>query len=82
MARGETRAVTVSNSRYDVAWWRRYLPEGEAGLADRSSAPRRCRRRTARRLERLICALRLAENLGPHGIGWRLGYPAPRYMPC
>ena len=56
-------------------WWRRYLAEGEAGLADRNSAPRRCRRRTARRLQRIICALRLAENLGPHGIGWRLGIP-------
>ncbi len=56
-------------------WWRRYLAEGEAGLADHSSAPRRCRRRTPRRLERIICALRLAENLGPHVIGWRLGIP-------
>lgn len=63
-------------SRATVAkWWRRYLAEGESGMADRISAPRRCRRRTARRLERIICALRLAENLGPHVIGWRLGIP-------
>ena len=58
-----------------VKWWRRYLAEGEAGMTDHSSAPRRCRRRTAHRMERIICALRLAENLGPHGIGWRLGIP-------
>ncbi len=63
-------------SRSTVAkWWRRYLGEGESGMADRTSAPRRCRRRTTRRLERIICALRLAENLGPHVIGWRLGIP-------
>ena len=63
-------------SRATVAkWWQRYLAEGEFGMADHTSAPRRCRRRTARRLERIICALRLAENLGPHVIGWRLGIP-------
>ncbi len=63
-------------SRATVAkWWRRYLREGEAGLADRSSAPRRSRRRVSDRLARIICGLRLSENLGPHMIGWRLQVP-------
>ena len=36
-------------SRGTVAkWWNRYVAEGEAGLVDRSSRPRRCPARTRR----------------------------------
>lgn len=57
-------------------WWARFRAEGWAGLADRSSRPRRCPRRTPRRLERKVEQLRRTKKLGPARIGWRLGMAA------
>ena len=63
-------------SRATVAKWiRRRREEGEAGLEDRTSAPRRNPRLTPPELVRLICGLRLARNWGPHRIAWMLGVP-------
>lgn len=52
---------------------RRYREEGEAGLCDRSSRPRRSPRLTPPRLARAICALRRSRGMGPHKISWHLG---------
>ena len=54
-------------------WWRRWLAEGEAGLQDRSSRPRRSPTRVSARVERKIERLRRRRKLGPMRIGWRLG---------
>ena len=54
-------------------WVRRYAAHGEAGLADRGSAPHRHPRRTPPELERDICAVRRSQGFGPHRIGWALG---------
>ena len=63
-------------SRATVAKWvRRHREEGEAGLEDRSPAPRRNPRLTPPDLVRHICALRRARNWGPHRIGWLLRIP-------
>lgn len=57
-------------------WARRYRAEGEAGLADRSSRPRTCPRRTPEAMELAIVAARLAEHAGPAVLAGRLGLPA------
>ncbi|MHB1065799.1 MAG: IS481 family transposase [Georgenia sp.] len=54
-------------------WWRRWLAEGESGLRDRSSRPRRSPRRTPRATERRIERLRRRWKLGPVRIANRLG---------
>jgi transposase InsO family protein len=46
-------------------WWKRWQTEGDAGLADRSSRPRRCPHQTSRQLERRIERLRRSRKLGP-----------------
>ena len=51
----------------------RWLAEGEAGLQDRSSRPRRSPTRVPARVERKIERLRRRRKLGPMRIGWRLG---------
>lgn len=57
-------------------WWRRWLAEGEEGLQDRSSRPRRCPNRTPAGLERRILALRSRRKLGPARIASILDLPA------
>src|SRR5512144_2535299 len=57
-------------------WARRYRAEGEAGLADRSSRPRTCPRRTPEAMELAIVSARLAEHAGPAVLAGRLGLPA------
>jgi transposase InsO family protein len=57
-------------------WWLRFVEEGSAGLADRSSRPLRSPRRTPARLERRVEALRRARKLGPLRIAVRLEMPA------
>ncbi len=57
-------------------WWHRYVEEGDAGLLDRSSRPRRSPRRTPARVERQIVELRRRTKLGPIRIGVRLQMPA------
>lgn len=56
-------------------WWRRWLVEGEAGLEDRSSRPRRCPHQTPARLERRIITLRRRRKLGPARIAGIVGLP-------
>jgi transposase len=57
-------------------WWRRWLAEGEAGLEDRSSRPRRCPHQTAAHIERRIVRLRQRRKLGPARIASIVGMPA------
>ncbi len=52
-------AIGISERR-GWKWLRRYRREGEGGLFDRSSRPRRSRRRTGRALQRRIVQLRRA----------------------
>jgi len=67
--------------RYDVSgktakkWADRYRGEGPAGMADRSSAPRRQPNRTSAPMVRKIVHLRWKQRLGPVEIGDRLGLP-------
>jgi transposase InsO family protein len=56
-------------------WVKRYLTEGEAGLADRSSRPRRCPGRTSGVVEDAVVALRNQERRGQDWIGPELGLP-------
>jgi transposase InsO family protein len=56
-------------------WVRRYRAEGDAGLVDRSSRPRRSPRRTSDALEAEILAARAAWRYGPDRLGPLLGLP-------
>jgi transposase InsO family protein len=57
-------------------WWRRYQAEGEAGLADRSSRPKRSPHRTPPADERRILELRRRRKLGPQRLSSIVGLPA------
>lgn len=54
-------------------WLRRYRLEGEAGLSDRTSRPRRSPRISSDELVAKIRELRLTRRFGPHRIGYALG---------
>ena len=54
-------------------WAARYRALGEAGMADRSSRPVRSPRRTSKRRERRIIAIRINRRWGPARIGYLLG---------
>ncbi|AUH44584.1 IS481 family transposase [Streptomyces sp. CMB-StM0423] len=54
-------------------WADRYRACGEAGMADRSSRPRRCPRRTPTRTERRIIKVRVLRRWGPARIAHLLG---------
>ncbi|HEX2039269.1 MAG TPA: IS481 family transposase [Acidimicrobiales bacterium] len=56
-------------------WWHRWLAEGEAGLRDRSSRPRRCPHRTPHKTEKRIVGLRRRRKLGPARIASIVGMP-------
>ena len=56
-------------------WLRRFEAEGEAGLEDRSSRPRRCPARLSDEAENAIVVDRLTEREGPHLMAGRLGMP-------
>jgi transposase InsO family protein len=56
-------------------WARRYRAEGDAGLEDRSSRPRRSRRRLAPAIEAEILAARASWRYGPDRLGPLLGRP-------
>ena len=68
--------------RYDVSWktaakWAdRYRAEGQAGMADRSSAPHSQPHRTPRPIVRKIVHLRWKHRLGPVQIADKLGMQA------
>lgn len=54
-------------------WWNRYQIDGEAGLVDRRSVPRRCPTRLPQRRERRIVGLRVNRRWGPERIAAHLG---------
>ncbi len=54
-------------------WADRYREHGAAGMADRSSRPRRSPRRTPTRIERRIIKVRLTRRWGPARIAFLLG---------
>jgi transposase InsO family protein len=56
-------------------WLRRYHDEGEAGLADRTSAPHRRPRALSGRRERRILRLRRRSGHGPHRLAMALRCP-------
>ena len=57
-------------------WVRRFRTQGIAGLADRSSRPHQCPRRSTPAVEDAVIALRLKERRGQDWIGVELGVPA------
>jgi transposase InsO family protein len=57
-------------------WVARYAAEGEDGLHDRSSRPRRCPLRTAPQVEEAVLAMRRQERRGQDWLGPELGLPA------
>ena len=68
-------AAAVFNVSWPTAnrWAQRYRTAGEAGMADRSSRPHRCPRRTPAPVVRTIVHLRWKKRLGPVAIADRLG---------
>ena len=57
-------------------WWHRFQAEGEAGLLDRSSRPRRCPHHTPAKVEQRILRLRRRRKLGPARIATIVGVPS------
>lgn len=57
-------------------WVTRYFEEGEAGLHDRSSRPRRCPSKTAADVEQAVLTMRQHERRGQDWLGPELGLPA------
>src|SRR5579875_1182733 len=78
--RGWTRSAAAKmfmvSPRTAGKWADRYRAEGIAGMADRSSRPRRSPARTSEQLKRQIVALRWRKRLGPVQIAGQLGVPA------
>jgi transposase len=66
------KAAGVSRSTC-YKWLRRFAEQGEAGLLDRSSCPRRCPRAIGRRAEREILRARRRTRRGPHHLAAELG---------
>jgi len=59
-------AEQMGLSRATVAkWWRRWLAEGDEGLVDRSSRPRRSPSKTSKKLEKWMCRLRRSKRRAP-----------------
>ncbi|MGF0116606.1 IS481 family transposase [Promicromonospora sp. Marseille-Q5078] len=70
-------AAAMGVSRKCVRYWLdRFVTEGEAGLADRSSRPHRCPTKTPRQVEAKVVAMRRAERRGRDWIAAELGLPA------
>jgi transposase-like protein len=69
-------AAQFSVSRQTVyKWWRRWQSDGDEGLRDCSSRPRRCPTQTTQATERRIERLRRARELGPARIGGIMSMP-------
>src|SRR5690625_4172000 len=66
----ERFGVSVTTAR---RWAHRYRAEGEAGMVDRPSRPRRCPHQTPRRTERRVVGLRVARRWGTARIAYHLG---------
>lgn len=75
--RGWTIEMAAERFQVDaktVRKWRdRYLAEGNAGLADRSSRPRRCPNRTPRAIQRRVIRLRHRRRWGADHIAHEVG---------
>ena len=56
-------------------WLGRYRREGPAGLADRSSRPRRCPHALSASQVRRVLAARRRRRQGPHRLGYHLAMP-------
>ena len=56
-------------------WLARYRQHGPAGLADRSSRPRRCPHALSAAQVRRVLAARRRRRQGPHRLGYQLGMP-------
>src|ERR671932_2570928 len=56
-------------------WLTRYRAHGQAGLAARSSHPRRCPHALPAGQVRRVLAARRRYRQGPHRLAWRLGMP-------
>ena len=70
-------ATQMGLSRATVhKWWRRWLAEGDAGLADRSSRPRRSPTRTPAKIEERVCRMRRSKRWGPERISMQTGVPS------
>jgi transposase InsO family protein len=70
-------AAAMGISRKCVGTWiARFVAEGEAGLADRSSRPHSSPTRTLAEVEDRIIELRARERRGPDWLGAELGVPA------
>ena len=67
-------AYRLSRRTY-YRWLPRWRAEGEAGLVDRSSRPRRSPQRVSSATERQVGGLREATGFGPDRIGALLGLP-------
>lgn len=68
-------AFRMSRRTY-YRWLPRWRAEGETGLIDRSSRPRRSPQRVSLAIERQVAGLREATGFGPDRIGALLGLPA------
>lgn len=70
-------AEQLGVSRQTVSkWWTRFKLDGEAGLLDRPSTPRRCPTRTSAVMERRVLAARRRHRAGPVVLAAVLGVPA------
>ncbi len=75
-------SVTATAQRFQVdaktvrKWRDRFLAEGDAGLLDRSSRPRRSPNRTPRRLRRRVITLRRKRRWGAAHIAFEVGLAA------
>lgn len=80
LVRGWTIEATADRFQVDaktVRKWRdRFLAEGEAGLEDRSSRPRRSPNRTARSIRRQVILLRRHRRWGAAHIAFEVGIAA------
>lgn len=56
-------------------WLRRFKEQGRAGLADRSSRPRHCPRRSSEAIETAVVELRRSSRRGQDWIGPEVGVP-------
>ena len=72
-----TRAAWAAGVSRQTAskWLHRFLVEGEAGLANRSTRPHRSPLKLSTRHVARIVRARLRLRWGPHRLGWSLGYP-------
>ena len=70
-------AAQLGVSRTTVyKWVARFAAEGPAGLADRSSRPRRCPRQVPLAVELAVLAARVERHAGPVQLAAELGVPA------